>query len=168
MGRSDRIGGRPISGIFLNKTAPNVTPIVLLLIDDDDSDVFLTRRALKKCATPTHVLAARDGEEALSVLRREPPHEEVPRPDLIFLDLNMPRMNGHELLDIIKADDDLKSIPVIVMTMSQSDADMMKSYQGQASSYVAKPIELEAFTKVIQAIEAYWFAAARLPQQRPG
>lgn len=150
----------------MNAVAPNVTPIELLLVDDDQSDIYLAKRAFKKCRTPLKIQVARHGEEALSLLRREGAHGEARRPDLIFLDLNMPRMNGHEFLEAMKADDDLRSIPIIVMSMSESDVDMLESYRLQASAYVSKPIELEAFTEVIRSVEDYWFAVARLPQQR--
>ena len=150
----------------MTETMPNVTPIEILLIDDDESDVFLTKRAFNKAKMLNNVQVARDGEDALAMLRREGLHKNAKRPDLILLDLNMPRMNGHEFLEIVKADDDLKSVPVIVMTMSQSEADMMRSYQSHASSYISKPIELEQFMKVMQTIQNYWFAVVKLPQQR--
>lgn len=150
----------------MKETMPNVKPIELLLIDDDEKDIFLTRRAFKKGKIPSQIQVAKNGEEGLALLRREPPFETASRPDLIMLDLNMPRMNGHEFLEIIKADDDLKSIPVIVMTMSQSDVDMTKSYRNHANSFMSKPLELADFMGVIQAIEDFWFAAVRLPQHR--
>ena len=150
----------------MTEAMPNITPIEILLIDDDESDVFLTKRAFNKAKMLNNVQVARDGEDALAMLRHEGHHKNIKRPDLILLDLNMPRMNGHEFLEIIKADDDLKSIPVLVMTMSQSDADMMRSYQSHASSYISKPIELEQFMKVMQTIQNYWFAVVKLPQQR--
>ena len=150
----------------MKETMPNVKPIELLLIDDDEKDIFLTRRAFKKGKIPSQIQVAKNGEEGLASLRREPPFETASRPDLIMLDLNMPRMNGHEFLEIIKADDDLKSIPVIVMTMSQSDVDMTKSYRNHANSFMSKPLELADFMGVIQAIEDFWFAAVRLPQHR--
>lgn len=147
-------------------TVANATPIELLLIDDDDKDIFLTKRAFKRSRTPNRIEVAKDGEEGLAVLRHEAPFDKVPRPDLILLDLNMPRMTGHEFLATIKNDDDLKSIPVIVMTMSQSEVDMMKSYRNHASSFISKPIELGDFMRVIQALEDFWFTAVRLPQVR--
>lgn len=150
----------------MNFAMPNRTPIELLLIDDDQSDVYLAKRALKKCRTAVDVQVARNGEEALSLLRQEGAHHEARRPDLIFLDLNMPRMNGHEFLKEIKADDDLKSIPTIVMSMSESHVDMQESYRLQASAYIAKPIELEAFAEVIRSVEDHWFRVTRLPQER--
>lgn len=147
---------------------PNKIPIELLLIDDDQSDIYLAKRALKKCETPVQMQIARHGEEALSLLRREEPHAEARRPDLIFLDLNMPRMSGHEFLERVKGDDELKSIPIIVMSMSESKVDIEESYRLQASAYISKPIELEPFTRVIRSIEDHWFHVVRLPQRREG
>lgn len=150
----------------MKSDAPNRTPIELLLIDDDQADIYLAKRALGKCETSVAIQVARHGEEALALLRREGQHCDSRRPDLIFLDLNMPRMNGHEFLEIMKADDDLKSIPTIVMSMSESEMDMAKSYTLQASAYVSKPMELDAFTKVIRSVEEHWFQVVRLPQRR--
>ncbi len=150
----------------MNDALPNKTPIELLLIDDDQSDIYLAKRALKKCGTPVQVQVARHGEEALALLRREGAHKDARRPDLIFLDINMPRMNGHEFLQEIKADDSLSTIPTIIMSMSESSVDILKSYRLQASAYIAKPIELNAFTEVIRSIEEHWFRVVRLPQER--
>ncbi|MGI9504813.1 MAG: response regulator [Geminicoccaceae bacterium] len=150
----------------MKSDGPNRTPINLLLIDDDQADIYLAKRALGKCGTPIAIQVAHHGEEALALLRREGQHAEAGRPDLIFLDLNMPRMNGHEFLEVIKANDDLKSIPIIIMSMSESEVDMAKSYALQASAYISKPMELDAFTKVIRSVEEHWFQVVRLPQQR--
>jgi CheY-like chemotaxis protein len=147
-------------------TSPNVTPIELLLIDDDQADIYLAKRAFKKIETPVALQVAGHGEEALALLRKEDGHEEARRPDLILLDLNMPRMNGHEFLEQLKADEDLRSIPTIVMSMSESDVDRDKSYRLQASAYISKPIELDAFGRVIQALDDFWFKSVRLPQMR--
>ncbi len=150
----------------MKETIPNATPIELMLIDDDDKDIFLTRRAFKKANISSQIQIAKNGEEGLALLRREEPFQAAARPDLILLDLNMPRMTGYEFLEIVKSDDQFKSIPVIVMTNSQSDVDMIKSYENHANSFISKPIELEDFMNVIRAIEDYWFKAARLPQLR--
>lgn len=144
----------------------NAIPIQLLLIDDDQADVYLAKRALKKCGTPLDIQVARDGDEALSLLRREGAHADAPRPDLIFLDLNMPRMTGHEFLEVMKADDDLKAIPTLVMSNSESEVDMQKSYRLHANAYLSKPIEPDVFAEVIRSIEAHWFKLVRLPQRR--
>ena len=145
---------------------PNATPIELLLVDDDDADIFLAKRAFKKSSVSSRIQTAKNGEEGLALLRRETPFEAATRPDIVLLDLNMPRMTGLEFLEIVKIDDDLKSIPVIVMTNSQSDSDMTKSYQRHANAFISKPIELADFMGIIQAIEVFWYQAARLPQYR--
>jgi CheY-like chemotaxis protein len=147
----------------LNDVAPNCTPIELLLIDDDQADIYLAKRALKTCRTRVEIQVARNGEDGLALLRRETGHEGAKRPDLIFLDLNMPRMNGHEFLAAMKADDDLKSIPTIVMSMSDDEEDIRKSYELQASAYIAKPVELNAFADIIRLLDDHWFRAVRLP-----
>ena len=150
----------------MKENAPNETPIELLLIDDDEKDIFLTQRAFRKCGVKSHVQVAKDGEEGVALLRGTSPFEMASRPDLIMLDLNMPRMTGYEFLDIVKTDEDLKSIPVIVMTMSQSEVDMERSYWAHANAFLSKPLELDEFTSVIHAVEAFWFKSARLPQRR--
>ncbi len=150
----------------LKEHSSNATPVELLLIDDDEKDIFLAERAFKKGAIASRTQTAKNGEEGLALLRREPPFEDAVRPDIIFLDLNMPRMTGYEFLDIVKADIDFKSIPVIVMTNSQSDADMAKCYGNHANAFIAKPIELGDFMSAIQAVESFWFKAAKLPQTR--
>lgn len=149
------------------KEAPaNTTPIELLLIDDDDKDIFLTRRAFKKGEIACHMQIAKNGEDGVALLRQENPFKDAPRPDLVLLDLNMPRMTGYEFLNVVKQDDDLGSIPVIVMTSSQSDVDMLNSYRHRANAFISKPVDLDDFKKVISAIEMFWFSAARLPQER--
>lgn len=150
----------------MKEALPNAAPIELLLIDDDERDIFLTKRAFKKGDISSRIQVAKNGEEGLALLRQQEPFETSSRPDLILLDLNMPRMTGYEFLEIMKNDDDLASIPVVVMTNSQSDVDMVKSYQHRANAFISKPIELDDFMKVIEAIEAFWFSAARLPQCR--
>ena len=148
---------------MLNEVAPNCTPIELLVIDDDQADVYLAKRALKQCKTRVEVQVARNGEEGLALLRQEVGHEDAKRPDLIILDLNMPRMNGHEFLAAMKADQDLKSIPTIVMSMSENEDDIRKSYELQASAYIAKPVELSEFADIIRLVDDHWFQTVRLP-----
>lgn len=150
----------------MSDATPNATPIELLLIDDDQADIYLARRALKKCSTLLNIQVARDGEEALCLLRREGANAAAPRPDLIFLDLNMPRMTGHEFLEVMKADDDLKTIPTLIMSNSESMVDMQKSYGLHANAYLTKPVEPDVFADVIRSIEAHWFKVVRLPQRR--
>ena len=135
----------------------------ILLVDDDMGDVILTREALKqvKAVNPLHV--ARDGYEALSFLRREKGFESAPRPDLILLDLNMPRMDGRELLAEIKSDEDLSTIPVVILTTSDNELDVETTYRLHANGYITKPVDLKGFVTVVQSLNDYWFGVVRLP-----
>ena len=138
-------------------------PIEILLVEDDDDDVLLTRKALENDQILNRVHRVQDGVEALEYLRREGPFECAPRPDLILLDLNMPRKDGREVLKEIKEDDDIKSIPVVVLTTSDDGLDIESSYNYRANSYVTKPVDLEQYKMVVSAIKEYWFTAAELP-----
>ncbi len=139
--------------------------IDILLVEDDEGDVLLTKKALSNGKIYNSLSVARDGVEALAFLRQEGEYAGVPRPDLILLDLNMPRMDGRETLAQIKQDEDLRSIPVVVLTTSDSDQDILKSYDLQASCYITKPVDLEQFTSVVRAIKDFWFSVVKLPPQ---
>ncbi|MCY4437106.1 MAG: response regulator [Chloroflexi bacterium] len=138
-------------------------PVEVLLVEDDPGDVLLTEETLlgSKIRTNLHVVG--DGVEALAFLRKEGAYAAVPRPDLILLDLNMPRKDGREVLADIKEDSDLKTIPVAVLTTSSQDEDILKSYQLHANCYITKPVGLEQFATVVQSLEDFWFAIVRLP-----
>jgi CheY-like chemotaxis protein len=143
------------------------SPIEVLLVEDDPGDVMMTREALDELAAP-HQLASRlnvvsDGVEALSYLRREDPYAEAVRPDLILLDLNLPRRDGREVLKEIKSDDALRRIPVVVLTTSQADEDIVRSYQLHANAYVTKPVDFERFTAVVRQIDAFFVGVVKLP-----
>ena len=138
-------------------------PIQLLLVDDDDVDVKLTLRALASDRVINHVNVVHDGVEAMAYLRREGKYANAVRPDLIFLDLNMPRMDGREVLREIKADKDFSAIPVVVLTTSDADEDVLRSYKEHANSYITKPIDMVQFRHAIRALEQYWFAVVKLP-----
>ncbi|QDU94788.1 response regulator [Lignipirellula cremea] len=138
-------------------------PFEILLVDDDPIDVELTRRALKKEATEKTVHVANDGLEAMEFLRRQGRFADAPQPDLVLLDLNMPRMNGYEVLDAMKSDPGLQHIPVVVLTTSEAETDIMRSYSQHANSYVAKPVDLEQFHSVLKILTNYWFHAVKLP-----
>lgn len=138
-------------------------PIQILLIDDDELDVRLTLEQFAQSKLRNTVSWAKDGVEALAHLRREPGYEDAARPDVILLDLNMPRMDGHQFLTEIKGDDDLSMIPVVVVTTSDEDTDVVQSYRLHASAYVTKPIGLDELAKVVRAIESFWFEVVRLP-----
>lgn len=138
----------------------------VLLVEDSPGDVRLTREALRDANVSLELHVAPDGVEAMSFLRREGAHANAPRPDLILLDLNLPRMDGREVLSLIKADDALRSIPTIILTTSEAEADIVKSYQLRANSYLSKPVELDRFENLVKSINDFWLTKAKLPNQR--
>lgn len=138
-------------------------PVDILLVDDNPADVDLTREALRDARMLNRMYVARDGVEALAFLRREGEHAGAPRPDLILLDLNMPRMDGRELLGHIKADPELKRIPVVVLSTSEAETDILKTYDLHANCFVTKPVELEQFVDVARSIEGFWLTLVKLP-----
>lgn len=140
-------------------------PVDILLVEDDPGDVMLTREALKNGKAYDSLNVVKDGIEALAYLRREGEYADAIRPDLILLDLNMPRMDGRETLAAIKADDDLKGIPVIVLTTSAADQDVVKSYDLRASCFVTKPVDLAQFTEVVRAIKSFWLCVVTYPSK---
>lgn len=143
-------------------------PVQILLVDDDPVDVQLTKEQLASSKLRNEVRWAKDGVDALAQLRHEGEHADSPTPDLILLDLNMPRMDGHQFLGEVKNDPQLASIPIVVVTTSDEDADIVESYRLHANAYVTKPIGLEQMSKVVRAIEGFWFEVVRLPSDRPG
>jgi len=138
-------------------------PIVLLLVEDNLGDVRLIIEALRESAISNTLHVARDGVEAMAFLRRRPPFAEAVRPDLVLLDLNLPRKDGREVLAEIKSDEDLKSIPVVVLTTSTAEQDVLHSYRLQANCYISKPLDLDQFISVVRSIEEFWLTVARLP-----
>jgi chemotaxis family two-component system response regulator Rcp1 len=141
-------------------------PKDVLLVEDNPGDVRLTREAFSETngAIRLHVVA--DGVEALAFLRREGSHALAPRPDLILLDLNLPKMDGREVLVQIKMDEGLKTIPAIILTTSEAETDIVKSYQLGANCYLSKPVQLEAFESLVKSINDFWLTRAKLPQQK--
>ena len=137
---------------------------VILLVEDDKADVELTQYTIAKAKVLVDLHAVGDGVEALAFLRCEGKYADAPRPDLILLDLNMPRMDGRTFLSEMRADDNLRAIPVVVLTTSQSDEDILKSYKLGANCYVTKPVGLDEFIKMVNAIEEFWFTIVRLPK----
>ncbi len=137
--------------------------IEILLVEDDPGDVDLTRETLKDGKILVNLNVVGDGIEALKYLRKESNYKNAARPDLVLLDLNLPRKDGRQVLSEIKNDPDLKSIPVIVLTTSEADADILKSYGLGGNCYVTKPVGLDQFTKVVQGIEDFWFRVVKLP-----
>lgn len=140
-------------------------PVEVLLVEDNPGDVRLTQEAFKDGRVLVNLTVAMDGVEALEVLNRKGVHSQKVRPDLILLDLNLPRKNGREVLEEIKADDDLKRIPVIVMTTSKAEQDIYRAYNLNANCYVTKPVDLDAFLNVVRSIEDFWLTIVTLPQE---
>lgn len=138
-------------------------PVVILLAEDNAGDVRLVEEALKENKIRNDLHVARDGVEAVAFLRREGEHASAPRPDLILLDLNMPRMSGREVLAEIKQDPSLRRIPVVVLTSSDNDKDLLESYDLHANAYVTKPLDLGRFVEVVRKVEEFWFSIVRLP-----
>jgi CheY-like chemotaxis protein len=142
------------------------TPIEILLVEDSESDVVLTQALFKDAKVINNLSVARDGEEALRRVRLEGEHRDAPRPDLILLDLNLPRKDGREVLRELKQspDPELRRIPVIVLTTSVLERDVLAAYEQHANAYIAKPIDLDQFASVVNAIEAFWLSVVRLPE----
>lgn len=145
---------------------PEPLPIEILLVEDNPADVRLTREALKDAKVLNRLSVVMDGEEAMAFLRREGRHAEAPRPDLILLDLNLPRKDGREVLAEVKEDESLRSIPVVILTTSKSESDVLRSYDLHANCYISKPVGLEQFLRVIESIEDFWLSVVRLPADK--
>ena len=139
--------------------------VQVLLVEDSPGDVRLTQEAFREANMAIQMHVASDGVEAMAFLRQEVPFNGAPRPDLILLDLNLPKMDGREVLANIKADDNLKTIPTVILTTSEAEADIVKSYQLQANSYLSKPVEFEAFESLVKSINDFWLVRAKLPQR---
>jgi chemotaxis family two-component system response regulator Rcp1 len=138
-------------------------PADILLVEDNPADVRLTIEALHEEGVTGRMHVARDGEEALAFLRREDPYRAAPRPSMVLLDLNLPRMNGREVLEQLKRDADLGTIPVVVLTTSTARSDILRSYELHANSYVVKPLDLDEFQAAIRSIKGFWLGTSRLP-----
>lgn len=146
------------------QTFKNVRPVQILLVEDNPGDVRLTIEALKEAKVLNKLTIVKDGIEALSLLRRQGEHARAARPDLILLDLNLPRKDGREVLAEIKADDNLKHIPVVILTTSQDEQDVLKSYNLYANCYITKPVDLDQFITVVKSIEDFWLGIVVLPK----
>jgi chemotaxis family two-component system response regulator Rcp1 len=143
-------------------TATAAVPIEILLVEDNPGDVRLTREALKDAKVRNNIHVAVDGVDAIAFLRQQGTHAADPRPDLILLDLNLPKKNGREVLAEIKQDDLLRHIPVVILTTSQADQDILESYRLRANAYVTKPVDLDQFLKVVGSIEQFWLEIVKL------
>jgi CheY-like chemotaxis protein len=144
-------------------STPLPRPIEILLVEDSPADVLITREAFMDAKLLNTLHVVEDGIQALEFLRRQGAYAAVPRPDLILLDLNLPRKNGREVLAEIKADPELKSIPVIILTTSSADEDILNAYDLHANCYVIKPVGFENFLKAVQSIQDFWFSVVALP-----
>ncbi len=146
----------------------SVQSVDILLVEDNPADVGLMREALREAKAPNTLHVAPDGREALAFLRREGAHAAAPRPSLILLDLNLPYMNGHEVLASIKADPTLRRIPVVMLTTSDAPADIHAAYDRHANSYITKPVDLDQFFAVVRSLDGYWFSLVqRSPEEAP-
>ena len=142
-------------------------PMKVLLVEDSPGDVRLTKDAFRDANSAIQLHVAADGMEALAFLRREEPFLQAPRPDLILLDLNLPKMDGREVLALIKEDSSLKTIPTIILTISELEADLVNCYEHQANCYLRKPVQLEAFEALVKSINDFWLTKVKLPQRTP-
>ena len=143
---------------------PNVEPVELLLVEDNPGDARLAVEALKESKVWNVLHHVRDGEEAMRFLRREGEHAVASRPDIILLDLNLPGKDGREVLADVKADPDLKRIPVVVLTTSAAERDLVQTYDLNVNAYIVKPLGLDQFVEVVRAIESFWFTVVKLPR----
>jgi len=139
-------------------------PMRFLLVEDSEGDIELTRAAMSEAKVSNEMSVVRDGVEAMAFLRKEGEYADAERPDLILLDLNMPRMDGREVLKAIKEDPCLASIPVVVLTTSNAEQDVLKSYNLHANAYITKPVDFDHFIKVVQTIEEFWLVIVTLPK----
>jgi len=135
----------------------------VLLVEDSAAEARLAREALKETHFPVRLHVVSDGVEAMEFLRREGPHKEAPRPHIVLLDLNLPRKDGREVLRDIKADEDLRRIPVVILTTSQAQSDIRRAYELNANCYIQKPLELDGFIEIVKSIHRYWLQTAELP-----
>jgi CheY-like chemotaxis protein len=139
--------------------------IQILLVEDDPGDIVITREAFADHKVRNHLSVVSDGESAMSFLRRKGDYADAPRPDLILMDLNLPRKSGHEVLAEIKADPDLRRIPVVVLTTSDAEEDVLRSYDLHANAYVTKPVDFDCFLRVVHQIDEFFITVIKLPRR---
>ncbi len=140
-------------------------PIEILLVEDNPGDIRLTQETLREFELRNHISVAKNGEEAMAFLRREGPYVDAVHPDIILLDLNLPKKDGREVLAEIKADEKLRRIPVVVLTTSSAEQDVFRTYDLHANCYITKPVDLDQFGAVIRALQEFWFKIVRLPTE---
>jgi two-component system, chemotaxis family, response regulator Rcp1 len=147
--------------------APALVPIEILLVEDNPADIALTTELFKDARIANHMTVAMDGEEAMAILRREGRHSDATAPDLVMLDLNLPRKDGREVLTEIKSDPLLRRIPVVVLTTSAADRDVLHAYDSHVNAYLTKPVDLEQFMIMVKAIENFWLTVVRFAPAAP-
>lgn len=147
-------------------TVDNMLPIDILLVEDNPGDARLAQEALKDSKIINNLFIVDDGEKAINFLRKDGEFENVPKPDLILLDLNLPKIDGREVLSEIKSDENLKHIPVVILTTSESGDDILKAYKLYANCYINKPLDLDRFIDVIKSIENFWLTIIKLPKEK--
>jgi two-component system, chemotaxis family, response regulator Rcp1 len=143
-----------------------IHPIEILLVEDNPGDARLAKEALKESKLKNNLYIADDGVEAMDFLNKKGKYKDMPRPDLVILDLNLPRKDGREVLNEIKTDDNLKRIPVVILTISKAEEDILKSYNLHANCFISKPIDLDQFIKVVKSIEDFWLTIVKLPNAK--
>lgn len=144
---------------------PQREPVEILLAEDNPGDVKLTRKAFEQGSLANDLHVVTDGVETMRFLRSEGEHEDTPRPDLVLLDLNMPRKDGREVLEEVKESDDLKRIPIVVLTSSEAEEDVLKSYELHANAYLTKPVDFDGFIDVVGRLEEFWLQVVKLPPE---
>lgn len=147
----------------MHKLNEKAKPVEILLIEDNLGDVVLTKKAFETSKLANNISVAKDGEIAISILKKEGEYADHKTPDIILLDLNLPKKDGREVLEEIKSNDKLKHIPVVVLTSSKAEKDIVETYNLHANSYIVKPVDLEKFIKVVESIENFWFTVVVLP-----
>ncbi len=145
-------------------SSSTIVPVKILLVEDNVADARLTKESLKECKVLNELFVVSDGIEAIQFLSKAGKYSDAPRPDLILLDLNLPRKDGREVLSVIKNDQELKTIPVVVLTSSGAERDIAQSYDLHANCYITKPLDLDEFSEVVKAIDGFWFSIVKLPR----
>lgn len=140
-------------------------PVEILLVEDDQDDIFLTKKAFEQQNVLNNLHVVRDGVDAMDFLRQEDEHADAPRPDIILLDLNLPTMDGDEVLEAIEDESDLSMIPVVVLTSSDAEEDIVRSYELNANAYLTKPVDFEGFMGVVESIDQFWINFVKVPEK---
>lgn len=143
----------------------NAEPVEILLVEDDQDDIFLTKKAFEKQSVINNLHVVRDGVDAMAFLRQEEEHADAPRPDIVLLDLNLPTMDGDEVLEAIQDDPELRTIPVVVLTSSEAEEDIVRSYELNANAYLTKPVDFEGFVGIIESIDQFWINFVKVPDK---